>query len=152
MSFVSDLNAGAGAEEEFVELLRSLKIKAGRNSSKNTKELALYDVWDEHYDTYEVKRDRQSGKTGNVFLEHDSILRSVAKYVVFKLDGDENFYIADSPTAHTLLNKHRTVTAGYPQVTGTLVPVQFFKETFRIVDKGFKKEKVGAKALGKKTR
>lgn len=136
MSFTQDLKAGQEAEYEFVELLISLGIKAGRNTAQNQREMALYDVWDEFYKTYEVKRDKKAKETGNVFLEHDSLSHSNAHFVVYKLDGDKNFYILDLPSVKNCIDNPAYVVkkGGTPAYPGTLMPLEDFKKIFHVVD------------------
>jgi hypothetical protein len=146
MSFGQDLKAGTEVEEEFVEFLKKFGIKAGRNTAKNTKEMALYDVFDSDYRTYEVKFDRKAKDTNNVFLEHESLKRSLSHYVVFKLDGDNNFYILDLPTVKNLIDNPDYPTkwgGSKPAVLGTLIPLKDFKEYFQIFsEKIFPKKKI----------
>lgn len=148
MSFAQDLKVGAEVEKQFVEFLTSLGIKCGRNTAKNTKEMALYDVWDNSYRTYEVKFDRKAQSTNNVFLEHESILRSRAEYIVFKLEGDEAFYIANTEVVqyHIEEKLYPEKSGGYPAMIGSLIPIPKFKKLFKPVEEVISKKKVSKKA------
>jgi hypothetical protein len=136
MSFTQDQKAGEEIEDQFVARLAAMGIKAGRNSAVNQREMALYDIWDENYQTYEVKFDRRAKETGNVFLEHRAIQHSNAHYVVYKLDTDDNFYILDLPSVKHLLDDEdfQVKDGGYPPYPGTLIPVKDFKKLFVIVN------------------
>lgn len=137
MSFTQDLKEGREIEEQFVALLRELGIKAGLNTSTTQREMALYDVYDESYNTYEVKFDRKALETGNIFLEQASINRSHATYIVYKLRADDNFYILDTPTVKNLIDNpdFKVKDGGYPPYPGTLIPLVDFRKIFKVVDK-----------------
>lgn len=153
MSFVRDLKAGQEAEDSFIDLLQSYGIKCGRNSGTHHKELALYDVWDENYKTYEVKRDLRVAETGNVFLEHKAISHSNAHFVVYKLDTDDDFYILDLPSVKNIIDDNSFVVkngGNNPVYPGTLVPVAEFRQLFhRVTPTLFKKtsKKVASKKV-----
>jgi hypothetical protein len=147
MSFAQDLAVGAEVEQQFVEFLTSLGIKCGRNTATNTKEMALYDVWDNSYRTYEVKFDRKAQSTNNVFLEHESILRSRAEYVVFKLEGDKTFYIANTEFVKYHIEEKLSPEkwGGTPKMLGSLIPLSKFKKIFKPVEEVISKKKVSQK-------
>lgn len=135
MSFRQDLEAGQEIEQQFVDLLNSIGVRAGLNTAKTQIEMALYDIYDASYITYEIKFDRRALATNNVFLEHTSLIRTHANYVVYKLDGDDNFYILDSPSVKNLLDNpdYITKSAGSSNYLGTLVPLGDFRKLFKIV-------------------
>lgn len=132
MSFIKDLKAGQSAEDEFVELLKSYGIKAGRNTATNQREMALYDVWDENYKTYEIKFDRRVSETNNVYLEHDALSHSNAHFIVYKLDIDDKFYILDRLGAlyHIDDPQYKVVSGGDQWGKGTLIPYEKFRTLF----------------------
>ena len=140
MSFRADLKAGHTAEDEFVLLLNSFGIKAGRNTATNQREMALYDVWDEHYQTYEIKFDRRVSETDNVYLEHEALSHSNAHFIVYKLDIDNKFYILDRAGALYAMElpQFKVVSGGDKWGAGTLIPVDEFRKIFRDCNEVFK--------------
>ena len=147
MSFTQDLKAGVEVEEELVEFLKGFGLKAGRNQSSSVIESALYDVYDSDYRTYEVKYDRRAQETGNVFLEHKSLTRSHANYVVYKLDGDKKFYILDLHSVKNIIDddQYEVKDGGSPAYPGTLLPLKEFKRLFRVFDEKILPKKTPSK-------
>lgn len=155
MSFITDLKAGQTAEDEFVEFLKSFGLRAGRNTATNQREMALYDVWDNNYKTYEIKYDRRVTETGNVYLEHEALSHSNANYIVYKLDIDNKFYILDRDGTLSLLEspKFKIVSGGDKWGKGTLIPYEDFIQLFKDCHDAFQtpKKKTVKKVLSKKT-
>lgn len=141
MTFIRDLKAGQTAEEEFVELLQSYGLRAGRNTATNQREMALYDVWDENYQTYEIKLDRRAEETGNIYFEHECLSHSNAHFIVYKVDVDNKFYIIDreSLLSHIHNPKYKVVSGGDKWGKGTLIPVDEFRTLFKDCQDAFQK-------------
>jgi len=147
MSFVLDLQAGVEVEEQFVKFLKEFGWKAGRNTSTTLTEKRFYDIWATRpntsaVSTYEIKFDRRASTTGNVYLEHETLENSRADFIVYKLDGENIFYMQDRPTVLNLLfhPAYKQVSGGDKWGLGTLIPVEEFKKLFhRFEDKPKKK-------------
>jgi len=83
--------------------------------------------------TYECKRDRLTRKTGNVAVEHKTLLNSQADFIVYMIDGKDGLFQIGRETLIALLKDNWSGERRWPIVRGgefqdwmTLIPVREF--------------------------
>lgn len=144
MPFIKDLKDGENAENELVGLLNDWGWSCGKNSATSITEKRFYDIWIQRpllklqkktrrpVFCLEVKFDRKVRDTKNVYFEHETVENSRADYFVYKLDSDNQYYMAAIEMVRSIIdNPHfKQVKGGDSWGPGTLVPIETFKQIF----------------------
>lgn len=131
MTFQKDLEIGQAKERLAVPLIKNHWLAFGKkrvivwlNPNNDLAGQRLGDIFDNYGIRWEVKYDRMSKETGNVYLEHAALRRSGADYVIFFFDDSEPmFFPKDALLVLIESDKYRIANVGLGN-QGTIVPFE----------------------------